>query len=410
MPSASYHTLRDSVSQAWRRSWDRVRRFGAARSGQDRAPPDCFWALDDVSFDIQPGGVVGIIGRNGAGKSTLLKILSRITEPTSGRAAVRGRLRSLLEVGTGFHSELTGRENIFMNGSILGMSRSEIRRKFDEIVDFAGVERFLDTPAKRYSNGMYMRLAFAVAAFLEPEILIVDEVLAVGDAQFQRKCLGRMQQISRAGRTVLFVSHNLAALQGTCRRGIVLDRGKLVEDNDIGTALRFYLNALEQGAESRESGEIHGRGPGPARFTRIQIGNLDGELASLMTGDEVRFAFDVSGPVAGVACAFVVFDAYGRPVAKFNSSLAGPGDATRSDGAQRFECLVEELLLAPGSYRVEALLTSTGPVCQIQDHVENAATLELHRGCVRGRETPRGTSEWVFTMPHLWTVPLGAYE
>lgn len=172
-----------------------------------------FWALKDVSFDIMPGDRVGIIGRNGAGKSTLLKLLSRITEPSTGKITLRGRIASLLEVGTGFHPELTGRENIFLNGAILGMSRAEVRRKFDEIVDFAGVEKFLDTPVKRYSSGMYVRLAFAVAAHLEPEILIVDEVLAVGDAEFQKKCLGKMEQVGQDGRTVLFVSHNMAAIQ-----------------------------------------------------------------------------------------------------------------------------------------------------------------------------------------------------
>ena len=186
-----------------------------------------FWALKDVNFDIQQGDRVGIIGRNGAGKSTLLKILSRITEPTSGRVRIRGRVASLLEVGTGFHPELTGRENIFLNGAILGMSKAEITRKFDEIVAFAEVERFLDTPVKHYSSGMYVRLAFAVAAHLEPEILIVDEVLAVGDAQFQKKCLGKMESAGSEGRTVLFVSHNMVAIKSLCSTGIVLNKGKI---------------------------------------------------------------------------------------------------------------------------------------------------------------------------------------
>jgi lipopolysaccharide transport system ATP-binding protein len=184
-----------------------------------------FWALKDVSLEIKQGDVVGIIGRNGAGKSTLLKILSRITEPTKGRVLLRGRVASLLEVGTGFHPELTGRENVFLNGAILGMTQRQIRKRFDEIVAFAGVERFLDTPVKRYSSGMYMRLAFAVAAHLEPEILIVDEVLAVGDAEFQKKCLGKMSEVARGGRTVIFVSHNMAAMKSLTRRGIVLDGG-----------------------------------------------------------------------------------------------------------------------------------------------------------------------------------------
>lgn len=200
-----------------------------------------FWAIKDVSFDIMPGDRVGIIGRNGAGKSTLLKLLSRITEPTTGRMTLRGRVASLLEVGTGFHPELSGRENIFLNGAVLGMSRAEVRNKFDEIVDFAGVEKFLDTPVKRYSSGMYVRLAFAVAAHLEPEILIVDEVLAVGDAEFQKKCLGKMEDVSNAGRTVLFVSHNMAAMQHLCRRGILLHAGQILNDASASDAIQSYI-------------------------------------------------------------------------------------------------------------------------------------------------------------------------
>lgn len=211
-----------------------------SRGGQSQEE---FWALRDVNFDIMPGDRVGIIGRNGAGKSTLLKLLSRITEPTTGRITLRGRVASLLEVGTGFHPELTGRENIFLNGAILGMSRSEVRRKFDEIVDFAGVEKFLDTPVKRYSSGMYVRLAFAVAAHLEPEILIVDEVLAVGDAEFQKKCLGKMEDAGKEGRTVLFVSHNVGAIQQLCSRGMVIDNGRLYSVGSISAAINMYLKS-----------------------------------------------------------------------------------------------------------------------------------------------------------------------
>ena len=207
-----------------------------------RSSSEDFWALRDVSFEVRRGEVLGIIGRNGAGKSTLLKILSRITEPTEGRARIRGRVASLLEVGTGFHAELTGRENIFLNGAILGMHRAEIKRKFDEIVAFSEVERFLDTPVKRYSSGMYVRLAFAVAAHLEPEILVVDEVLAVGDAEFQKKCLGKMESVARSeGRTILFVSHNLQAVRNLCNRCLVLNGGKKTFDGDTAPALEAYL-------------------------------------------------------------------------------------------------------------------------------------------------------------------------
>src|SRR4051812_819364 len=206
-----------------------------------RVEKETFWALKDISFDIQRGDVVGIIGRNGAGKSTLLKILSRITEPTTGNIELYGRISSLLEVGTGFHAELTGRENIFLNGAILGMKKAEIRRQFDAIVDFAGVEQFIDTPVKRYSSGMYVRLAFSVAAHLNPEILIVDEVLAVGDVEFQEKCLGKMESVGRSGRTVLFVSHNLGAIERLCKSCLYLDRGKVkAHGHDVRGIIQAY--------------------------------------------------------------------------------------------------------------------------------------------------------------------------
>lgn len=243
----SYVALRDVVARGARNV---ARSIGDLVRGRPNIAGDEveeFWALRDVSFEVGRGDVVGIIGSNGAGKSTLLKVLSRITEPSAGRAEIRGRIATLLEVGTGFHPELTGRENIMLNGAILGMSRSEVRAKFDEIVDFAGVERFLDTPVKRYSSGMYVRLAFSVAAHLEPEILVVDEVLAVGDADFQKKCLGKMQSVTRSGRTVLFVSHNTAALASICNRGIVLASGQVVFDGGIEGALARYRDARDRG-------------------------------------------------------------------------------------------------------------------------------------------------------------------
>ncbi|HYP16770.1 MAG TPA: ABC transporter ATP-binding protein, partial [Opitutus sp.] len=240
-----HDTLRDTLTHGVRGLFSRLTTRRVATRHEE------FWALRDVSFEVQPGEVMGIIGRNGAGKSTLLKILSRITESTTGRVRLRGRVASLLEVGTGFHPELTGRENIFLNGAILGMTRSEIRRQFDEIVAFAEIERFLDTPVKRYSSGMYVRLAFAVAAHLEPEILIVDEVLAVGDAAFQKKCLGKMQSVSRTqGRTVLFVSHNLGTVQSLCSRCVLLHEGRVVCIADSGKAVADYLR-IGMNASSR---------------------------------------------------------------------------------------------------------------------------------------------------------------
>ncbi len=230
------HALEEALRSPLR--WFRQRQADRARASED------FWALKDVNFEVPEGEVVGIIGRNGAGKSTLLKVLSRITEPTAGSVRIRGRVASLLEVGTGFHQELTGRENIFLNGAILGMSKAEITRKFDEIVAFSEVEKFLDTPVKRYSSGMYVRLAFAVAAHLEPEILIVDEVLAVGDAEFQKKCLGKMGEVSKSGRTVLFVSHNMAATRALCSTAIWMEKGRVKEMGRVGPVADRYLARL----------------------------------------------------------------------------------------------------------------------------------------------------------------------
>ncbi|MBN2145997.1 MAG: ABC transporter ATP-binding protein [Anaerolineales bacterium] len=234
-----HDTLRDQLVAGLKAPIQRLR-VGRSAAQAD----DTLWALKDVSFDVKRGEVVGIIGRNGAGKSTLLKILSRITEPTSGRAVINGRVGSLLEVGTGFHPELTGRENIYLNGAILGMRRAEIDRKFDEIVAFSEIEKFLDTPVKRYSSGMYVRLAFAVAAHLEPEILLVDEVLAVGDAAFQNKCLGKMANVARSGRTVFFVSHNMNAIQKICDRGVLLGNGKVIADEKAKRVVELYLEQL----------------------------------------------------------------------------------------------------------------------------------------------------------------------
>jgi lipopolysaccharide transport system ATP-binding protein len=242
-----YHTLRDSIARGFSKSF-RFRKH--PKPDTQNLTPNSIWALKDVSFEIKRGEVVGIIGRNGAGKSTLLKILSRITEPTEGYAEIRGRVGSLLEVGTGFHAELTGRENIFLNGAILGMKKAEIKRKFDEIVAFAEIEKFIDTPVKHYSSGMYVRLAFAVAAHLEPEILFIDEVLAVGDIGFQKKCLGKMEDLGKEGRTVLFISHNMAAISRLCGRGILLQNGGLIHDSTPDNVIMKYNNILKVGDNS----------------------------------------------------------------------------------------------------------------------------------------------------------------
>jgi lipopolysaccharide transport system ATP-binding protein len=260
------------------KNWRRLSRLDTFR--HNGHADDIFWALKDVSFEVQEGEVLGIIGRNGAGKSTLLKILSRITEPTSGRAVIRGRVSSLLEVGTGFHPELTGRENIYMNGTILGMTKREIDRKLDAIIDFSGVEQFLDTPVKRYSSGMKVRLAFAVAAHLEPEILIIDEVLAVGDSEFQKRCLGKMHDVAASGRTVLFVSHNMTAVENLCTRAILLQKGKLSSDGDSASIVQQYLeDSCTTAACIDLRGVSDGRkGSGEARFVEVSIFDNDRAL------------------------------------------------------------------------------------------------------------------------------------
>jgi lipopolysaccharide transport system ATP-binding protein len=302
-------TLRDSIVRSagsFLRGTREMLRGGAIVAGDETEE---FWALKDVNFEVRRGEVLGIIGRNGAGKSTLLKVLSRITEPSEGRVEIKGRVASLLEVGTGFHPELSGRENIFLNGAILGMSRREIKAKFDEIVDFSEVERFLDTPVKRYSSGMYVRLAFAVAAHLEPEILVVDEVLAVGDAEFQKKCLGKMQDVAGGGRTVLFVSHNLGAISALCERAIELAAGRVIEEGPSGVVTESHLSRMidqrvQQNSRMKFDQSLHvevklaksqaQRGGEPCRidvaFSAMDAGTLVEAKLILMSATGVRVA------------------------------------------------------------------------------------------------------------------------
>jgi lipopolysaccharide transport system ATP-binding protein len=293
-----YRTLQEEVIALPRTLWKRARGRAEAL--------ETFWALSDVTFEVREGEVIGIIGRNGAGKSTLLKILSRITEPTHGRAEIYGRIGALLEVGTGFHPELTGRENIFLSGAILGMRRTEISRRFDEIVNFAEVEQFIDTPTKRYSSGMYTRLAFAVAAHLEPEILLVDEVLAVGDSAFQKKCLGKMEDVAGHGRTVFFVSHNTQAVRQLCTRCILLEHGRVVSDAPTDVTLSVYnqrLREMRVDAETGINNPENRRGSGAIRFTGVSVEDLEGEERyGFKMGETVRFrlSYQLNEPMRGV--------------------------------------------------------------------------------------------------------------
>ena len=353
-------SLREEAS----RIWDRAR-------GIPHPDTKEFWALRDVSFDVQPGEVVGVIGRNGAGKSTLLKILSRITEPTGGKAVLRGRVASLLEVGTGFHPELTGRENVFLNGAILGMSRAEVRGKFDEIVAFAEVDQFIDTPVKRYSSGMYVRLAFAVAAHLEPEILIVDEVLAVGDQQFQAKCLGKMQDVARyQGRTVLFVSHNLAATQSLCNRVLALRAGSVFFDGPPAEAVARYL-AETRPADVAAASTFHGRDPALC-VTRaayhpdpvLPVVEVDLTIRCT-THHRVGIEFLLS-TTAGVPAAFAEIGSF-DPSATLQLS---PGDQT-------FSWHIDAARLANGAYFVAIQLVEPGITVKLRH--EHPLVLDISR-------------------------------
>jgi lipopolysaccharide transport system ATP-binding protein len=326
-----YKTLRDTFTDAVTAP---VRRLRATPNGQKES----IWALKDVSFEVPRGTVVGVIGRNGAGKSTLLKILSRITEPTEGYAEVRGRVGSLLEVGTGFHGELTGRENIYLNGAILGMKKAEIERKFDEIVAFAEVERFIDTPVKHYSSGMYVRLAFAVAAHLEPEIMIVDEVLAVGDQRFQEKCLKRMDAVSRLGRTILFVSHSMPSIQRLCERVILLENGAVSMDALTPLAVAEYLSGPRQST-------YHGvASPSVPVVTQANIEQHEG---CLVLSVEFDSPFPLSPPVLG----FVMYDPVGNPVYGTNARLEPPALAMPSSATSGcIEVVIPTTHLRPNRY------------------------------------------------------------
>lgn len=396
-----YGTLRESVVETAKGSLGRL--TGRRRDGDVRG--DTLWALKDLTMTVRQGEVVGLIGHNGAGKSTLLKILSRIVEPTAGWADVTGRTGSLLEVGTGFHPELTGRENIFLNGSILGMRRSEIRARFDEIVAFADIERFLDTPVKRYSSGMSVRLAFAVAAHLEPEILLVDEVLAVGDAAFQRKSLGKMNEVAKAGRTVIFVSHNLAILQALCDRGVLLERGEVVTDAPVTEAIDTYLRTLERAASQDllERTDRDSRGYDESLIRRVEIhDNLGGDADAVVAGRPATVVVEVTEALPMTECRLTILNSLGHPVATFDSEVSAPTDVRDSELGGRIECEIEELPLLPGRYRIDVVLKGKR---QIQDGLQAAAFFDVEPGVLGGRPTPISGADGDVVLTHAWRLP-----
>ena len=374
--SERYVALRDVIAQGARNV---VRKSGDLLRGRPVVEGDEveeFWALRNVSFDVKQGGAVGIIGRNGAGKSTLLKILSRITEPTEGRARIRGRVASLLEVGTGFHPELTGRENIYLNGAILSMKRGEIRRKFDEIVAFAEVEQFLDTPVKRYSSGMYVRLAFAVAAHLEPEILVVDEVLAVGDAAFQKKCLGKMSDVTQGGRTVLFVSHNLGAVNALCGQCLLLERGRLVDYGPSDAVTRRYLGHAGQSPAS-----VAFEPQGVASLLSVGMQDSAGTPGSVFDIRHpvwVRLEFRLAQRIAGLQVAIAVFDTKGERIFYHSNAYADPPRILDDTGTHTIYARLPEMFLVPGCYSLNAALLI--PNIAIYDLRESAVAFEIEDG------------------------------
>ncbi|MGD1084437.1 MAG: ABC transporter ATP-binding protein [Verrucomicrobiota bacterium] len=362
-----HDTLRDQITHTIKSAGAIFRRGGGGGAAEKEG---LFWALRDVSFDVEAGEVLGIIGRNGAGKSTLLRILSQITDPSEGEIHIQGRITSLLEVGTGFHPELTGRENIFLNGAILGMSRAEICRKFEEIAAFAEVETFLDTPVKHYSSGMYVRLAFAVAAHLDPEIMIIDEVLAVGDAAFQRKCLGKMESAAKSGRTILFVSHNLPAVESLCHRCLLLEEGRLAGAGAVSEVIRRYQEKIQARAGAPFQGAVF--------IKSLELRDGAGKPAqSFDAGESISVAMEIETGGQEIRTPFVGlgFDtASGRRVFTVGSDLS-PEPLPPIRGRARVVCQIPAPALAPGAYSVTAGLGRSNE--ELMERVESAAEFRV---------------------------------
>ena len=364
----------------------------------DKITKEDFWALKDVSFDVNPGEAIGVIGSNGSGKSTLLKILSKITPPTSGEITIKGKVASLLEVGTGFHPELTGRENIFLNGAILGMSQKEIRNKFDAIVDFSGVEQFIDTPVKRYSSGMYVRLAFAVAAHLEPDILLVDEVLAVGDAAFQKKCLGKMDEItSSQGRTVIFVSHNMSAIQNLCSRCVLLDHGKVQIIGETKKVLETYLRNLDKGVSLADRHDRKSRGN--VRLTSFHIEENGKKVGTLETGKDYDFCYGYKSTdgklLKDISFWSAVIHESGLPLFQLDTNYTKQNfEKLPSKGIVR--CKVKKLPLVSGIYQVSTVMQSG----QAIDIIKNVGVVEIRQGNFFGHGTVEEHGQ--FFVDHNW--------
>jgi homopolymeric O-antigen transport system ATP-binding protein len=404
--ASKHDSLRDALAEAARGFGRRLLHPLQASTGRPlpgTTGTEEFWALRDVSFSVAQGERIGIIGSNGAGKSTLLKILSRITEPTQGRVRIKGRVASLLEVGTGFHPELSGRENIFLNGAILGMGRAEISGKFDEIVAFAEVEKFLDTPVKRYSSGMYVRLAFAVAAHLEPEILIVDEVLAVGDASFQRKCLGKMKEVGREGRTVLFVSHNLGAVDSLCERVLLLEGGRVKGEGRAQEMIQYYLKPAVKETLPPLAMRRDRRGNGDAKFldfcaSRTADGHDENEF---FTGGELYFSLGLETTRSmELFLALQIKDQSGRTIASMNSREGGYVPSVQP-GINRFTIFLPWLALLEGVYSV-AVGVSNAANSALCDRIEDALTFSVLPNDYFQTGSPFRAYHGVVFLDHVW--------
>ncbi len=370
-------TFRETIMNVFASPLKRLRTLGEKSSGDD-----LFWALREVSFEVQYGEVVGIIGFNGAGKSTLLKILSRVTEPTFGQAIIRGRVGSLLEVGTGFHRELTGRENIYLNGAILGMKKAEIDSKFDKIVAFSEVEEFLDTPVKRYSSGMYVRLAFAVAAHLDPEILIIDEVLSVGDVRFQKKCIGKMRGVAGEGKTVLFVSHNMYSVRQLCTRAILIEHGRIAMDGPVDDVVDHYLqnNYAEKGKVILDNWNGTRKSPGTARISAVRTLNEQGQVCTgFGIGESITFEADLDNlPANGFVISFAIKNKQGTFVYHIRSQDSELVTST-SDSSATVRMTIGQIRLVEGTYYVNIWLGNY--LNQLEDIVDSALVFSvLNRG------------------------------
>lgn len=399
-PQEKYRNFRDTVAYTLTAPFRALRRLPGIGSP---SPCESIWALRNVSFEVQQGEVLGLIGPNGSGKSTLLKVLSRITEPTEGRAELRGRVGSLLEVGTGFHPELTGRENIYLSGTILGMRRTEINRRLDEIVAFSEIGKFIETPVKHYSSGMYLRLAFAVAAHLEPEILLVDEVLAVGDASFQNKCLGKMQNVAAAGRTVLFVSHNMGAIQALCTRGIVMRAGSLEYAGPIENAISNYLSSVPVASHETFAKRVGAMPPRDAWFTGIRFLTEERmEVSKALSGQSLLVELDYLAVAPDIKLDFAIgiYAAAGDNLLHFSTRYAAP-ILSKLPAAGRVICRIPKLPLPAGRYRL-----NLGMHCGVEqlDHIVGAATLVVEAGNFYGTgKTPPAMYSKVL-VDHEWGV------